>query len=211
MGELTQSKLSNSLGVVKRFDFSSGLQRMSVITMNHYDNSCTAFIKGSPEMIHSLSVSDSIPADFYEVLEMYTKDGLRVLALGYKKIQTFDKEWIKQWKREEIESEITFIGFLIMENMVKPETNGVIEKLQRADIGTIMATGDNGLTGVAVGRKWGIINPYKTWFLAERVKNENGRSEIKWIKIEKNWSLEDYLNKNNESHTSIMNTSKLNI
>ena len=37
--------------------------------------------------------------------------------------------------------------------MVKPETNGVIEKLQRANIGTIMATGDNGLTGVAVGRK----------------------------------------------------------
>lgn len=40
-----------------------------------------------------------------------------------------------------------------MENKVKPETIGVIERLQRANIDTVMATGDNGLTGVAVGRK----------------------------------------------------------
>jgi len=40
-----------------------------------------------------------------------------------------------------------------MENKVKKETISSLEKLQKANISTIMATGDNGLTGVAVGRK----------------------------------------------------------
>jgi P-type E1-E2 ATPase len=39
-----------------------------------------------------------------------------------------------------------------MENKIKPETNPCLEKLQNANIGTTMATGDNGLTAIAVGR-----------------------------------------------------------
>ena len=205
MAEMTQPRYSKRIGVVKRFDFSSSLQRMSVLTIDNSDNSLTAFIKGSPEMIHSLSLHNSIPDDFYDVLEKYTKDGLRVLALGYKPLPNYNSQWIKECKREEIEWEITFIGFLIMENKVKKETISSLEKLQKANISTIMATGDNGLTGVAVGRKWGILNPFKTWYLAERVRKENGRFDIKWVKIEKNTTLEDYLRDNHEFHTNIEN------
>jgi P-type E1-E2 ATPase len=39
-----------------------------------------------------------------------------------------------------------------MENKIKPETKPCLEKLQNAKIGTTMATGDNGLTAIAVGR-----------------------------------------------------------
>jgi cation-transporting ATPase 13A3/4/5 len=142
-----------SLGIVKRFEFSSALQRMSVLTLNHSNFEMTAFVKGSPEMIHSLSNSESVPEDFFEVLEKYTQDGLRVLAMGYRTLQNFEVDWVKSCKREEIEQDLTFIGFLIMENKIKPETNPSLEKLQKANIDTIMATGDNGLTAVAVGRK----------------------------------------------------------
>jgi len=126
---------------------------MSVLTFNHSDQSLTAFVKGSPEMIHSLSLEDTIPANFDDVLEKYTKEGLRVLGLGYKPIRDFNVDWINSCKREEIEKELIFIGFLIMENKVKPETNPSLTQLREAEIDAIMATGDNGLTGVAVGRK----------------------------------------------------------
>ena len=76
---------------------------MSVISVNHSDNSLTAFVKGSPEMIHSLSVKDSVPADFFDVLEKYTQDGLRVLALGYRDLPNATPEWVKTCKREDIE------------------------------------------------------------------------------------------------------------
>ena len=72
------------LAVLKRFEFSSALQRMSVVTRYCSDNSQVSFVKGSPEIIHTLSRQSSIPYDYFDVLEKYTKDGLRVLAFGYK-------------------------------------------------------------------------------------------------------------------------------
>ena len=154
---------------------------MSTISINHEDNTFTAYVKGSPKMIESLSTPESIPKTYYDVLEKYTEDGLRVLALGYKELESVDSDWIEGCKREEIECGLTFIGFLIMENKVKDETNPCIEELQKANIDTIMATGDNGLTGVAVGRKCGIIDANRTVYLAERVKDKHGKFSIKWI------------------------------
>jgi len=188
-----------SFSLVKRFDFSSSLQRMSVLSLNTQNKTLNAFVKGSPEMIYSLSKQASIPNDFFDVLEKYTKDGLRVLAFGYKEISQFDAGWVTECKREQIECDLTFIGFMVMENKVKSETIPSIKKLQAAEIDTIMATGDNGLTAVAVGRNCNIINPSRTCFLAERVKDHNHKFDIKWIRIDKNESLEDYL-KEHEAH-----------
>jgi magnesium-transporting ATPase (P-type) len=40
--------------LVRRFDFSSSLQRMSVICKNQFDGEYRAFVKGSPEKISEL-------------------------------------------------------------------------------------------------------------------------------------------------------------
>jgi cation-transporting P-type ATPase 13A2 len=104
--EMAEKKSSNSsptLGVVKRFEFSSALQRMSTISVNHDKNLFTAYVKGSPEMIESLSLKETIPHNYFSVLEKYTEDGLRVLALGYKQIHNIDAKWIDECKREDIE------------------------------------------------------------------------------------------------------------
>lgn len=68
---------------------------MSTISVSHEDNKFTAYVKGSPEMIESLSIHESIPKTYYDVLEKYTEDGLRVLALGYKELEKVDSNWIE--------------------------------------------------------------------------------------------------------------------
>ena len=60
-------------------------------------------------------------------------------------------------KREEVEKNIIFLGFLIMQNKLKSATIKSITELNQADIRTIMATGDNMLTAISVARKCGII------------------------------------------------------
>ena len=42
---------------------------------------------------------------------------------------------------EQIENDLTFLGLMIMENMLKPETTPVIQELKLANIRTIMVTG----------------------------------------------------------------------
>ena len=198
-GEKDESKW---IAVLKRFEFSSALQRMSVVAKHCLDNSLIAFVKGSPEMIHSLSRENTIPYDYFDALEKYTKDGLRVLAFGYKKMPILDPVQLKTIKREDIEWDLTFIGFLIMENKIKQETYLSIENLQEADITTVMATGDNGLTGISVGRNWGIISSRKTVYLAERINSPNGEKIIKWLKIDVSVPYESVLqNKTNPKGT----------
>ena len=59
--------------------------------------------------------------------------------------------------RDEVEKNLNFLGFLIMQNKLKSATVKSIFELNQADIRTIMATGDNILTGMSVARKCGII------------------------------------------------------
>lgn len=144
---------SYKIGIVKRFDFSSALQCMSVVARNSYDDSLVGFIKGSPEKIEAIAFPESIPENFRKILQVYTQDGLRVLALAYKYLPDVTYASAKDLKRDDIESNVVFLGFLVMQNMVKPATMKCLMQLQNAAIETYMATGDNGLTAVSVGRE----------------------------------------------------------
>ena len=53
-------------------------------------------------------------------------------------------------EREVVESDLTFLGMLIMENKMKDVTSDVIKTLQDCEVDTIMATGDNVLTAISV-------------------------------------------------------------
>ena len=43
--------------------------------------------------------------------------------------------------RDDIETDFTFIGFLVMENRLKPVTTHIIDLLHSAEIKTVMVTG----------------------------------------------------------------------
>jgi len=48
---------------------------------------------------------------------------------------------IDKIERNDVECNLTFLGFLIMENKLKPITSEIISNLQQANIRTIMVTG----------------------------------------------------------------------
>jgi magnesium-transporting ATPase (P-type) len=59
--------------------------------------------------------------------------------------------------RLDAESDLTFVGFIIFENKLKPSTTGVISELHAANIRSVMCTGDNILTAVSVARECGLV------------------------------------------------------
>jgi cation-transporting ATPase 13A2 len=77
-----QIQTNYQLALIRRFDFSSKLQRMSVIVKSFLDQSFKAFVKGSPERVRELCKLESLPKNFDEILEKYTECGYRVLALA---------------------------------------------------------------------------------------------------------------------------------
>lgn len=121
------------LKIEYKFDFSSALQRMSVIVSNKFDteNQYTMYIKGSPEIIKELWVRSTYPKDYDKTFNKYTKKGLRVIALAYKHLQNFDISKADDIEREDIECDesFTFLGFLIFSNKLKPATKNSIKEL----------------------------------------------------------------------------------
>ena len=115
--------------LIRRFDFSSSLQRMSVICKNYFDNKFRCFVKGSPEKIQELCDPQTMPGNYDEVLEQYTKEGFRVIGLATKPLPNLNYRKAMSIQRSEIEKDLTFLGLLIMENKLQPETPGAIAKL----------------------------------------------------------------------------------
>ncbi|XP_072557975.1 polyamine-transporting ATPase 13A2 isoform X1 [Paramormyrops kingsleyae] len=147
--------ISEPVAILRRFPFSSTLQRMSVVTVGLGGHGALAFLKGAPEMVASLCLKESVPATFPDTLSHFTNDGFRVLALAYKPLD--EKLCLKTIEREAVESSMKFLGLLVMKNVVKPETPGVITILRNAQLRTVMVTGDNILTAVNVARTCGMV------------------------------------------------------
>ncbi|XP_056398088.1 polyamine-transporting ATPase 13A2 isoform X2 [Hyla sarda] len=153
------------VGVLQRFPFSSGLQRMSVIAKLPGDAKCELYMKGAPEMVASLCRPDTVPPDFMAMLRQYTQDGYRVLGFASKplpSVRTFKEA--QSITRESAECNLAFSGFLVMKNVLKPETSPVIYSLRKANIRTVMVTGDNMLTAVNVAKSCHLVEPAEKVF-----------------------------------------------
>lgn len=73
-------------GVIRQFTFSSGLQRMSVVSRKLHGQNFELYTKGAPEMIASLCKPETVPPDFQEKLMSFTKHGYRVIAMAWKEL-----------------------------------------------------------------------------------------------------------------------------
>ncbi|XP_060069309.1 polyamine-transporting ATPase 13A3-like [Ylistrum balloti] len=164
----TQQTTDTEVGVLRQFTFTSSLQRMSVITRRITANNFDLYCKGAPEKIASLSKPETVPSDFHEVLMGYTQHGYRVLALAWRPLpDKLNYSKIHRIQREQVEKNLTFLGLLVMENRLKPETTPVIQELKEANIRTIMVTGDNMLTALSVARECKMVDQHEKVILVQ--------------------------------------------
>uniref|UniRef100_A0A669PTM4 Polyamine-transporting ATPase 13A3 n=1 Tax=Phasianus colchicus TaxID=9054 RepID=A0A669PTM4_PHACC len=180
--ELFELSTTYEIGIVRQFPFSSVLQRMCVIARILGEKRMDAYMKGAPEVIASLCKQETVPVDFESVLEEYTKQGFRVIALAHRKLEsklTWHK--VQTINRDAIESNMDFMGLIIMQNKLKQETPTVLEDLHKANIRTVMVTGDNMLTAISVARDCGMILPQDKVIIAEALPPKDGQAaRINW-------------------------------
>ena len=161
------------IGIIKRFEFSFKLMRMSVLVSNTNEPFYKLYTKGtlllnlgSPEKIKELCRPDTLPENFNYILSNYTAKGFRVLGLSMKKIK-LDYKTSQKIEREKLETNMIFLGLLIVQNKVKAQTKPSIEILQNARIKMVMATGDNMLTAISVAKECSLIKSDIPIFMIE--------------------------------------------
>ncbi|KAM4771102.1 putative cation-transporting ATPase 13A4 [Rhinophrynus dorsalis] len=150
-------KSVEGITVLFQYPFSSSMQRMTVITEVIGGDELVVYMKGAPEMVAKFCKPETIPDEFFDELERYTFQGLRVIGVAYKNLKNQNRHDLESIEREDIESDLDFLGLLILENRLKPETRAILEELNAAKIRTVMITGDNIQTASTVAKNCGLI------------------------------------------------------
>ncbi|KAJ1086895.1 hypothetical protein NDU88_000093 [Pleurodeles waltl] len=173
------------INVIFQYPFSSALQRMTVVAQVLGEDECSVYMKGAPEMVASFCRPETVPNSFAKELELYTFQGFRVIGLGYKAIGAGTHDDFDSMTRENVESDLQFLGLLILENRLKPETSGILKELKVANIHTVMITGDNIQTATTVARKCGMIPKNSQVILVEACAPEGSTpASVSWQPIE---------------------------
>ncbi|KAJ3209585.1 hypothetical protein HDU67_006068 [Dinochytrium kinnereticum] len=134
---------------------SLGLGSMGNIAVGGPMKEFEVFVKGAPEVMKTICNPDS---HYDTLLKSYAHHGYRVIAVAWRRIENVP--WVKlmRMKREDIEKNLDFLGFIVFENKLKPGTTPIVQELKMASIRQIMCTGDNILTAVSVSRECGLVD-----------------------------------------------------
>jgi len=166
----TSGKGNSSSEVVqikRRFQFSSSLKRQSSVATALTTDRLTGKkargtfvgVKGAPETIRKMLTKT--PPNYEETFKYFTRNGGRVLALAYRYLSTdneLGQNKINNLKREEVEADLTFAGFLVLQCPLKDDAMSAVRMLNESSHRCVMITGDNPLTAVHVARKVEIID-----------------------------------------------------
>jgi len=72
---------------------------------------------------------NGVPPDYDQLHQSYARRGLRIIAAGYKKMPSYSSHEAVKLTREDVESDLTFGGFLVFSCNLKPESGAVIKHL----------------------------------------------------------------------------------
>ena len=167
---------------IRKYQFESSLKRMTVLARVysgvyqkvHYNR---VLCKGAPETIRNLL--KEVPEKYDECYRKWAKEGYRILALAYADNDKFDYNT----KREDLEKDLIFCGFAIVETPLKPTIGKYITEFIKAKYDVCIITGDHLLTTSKVSKDLN-LGPNKFGLL----KIEDGK--VKWNDLDNNFIKE---------------------
>ena len=182
---------ADTVQIKRRFQFSSALKRQSsVATVNAMNQqtgkktkSTFVGVKGAPETIRKMLVST--PPNYEETFKYFTRNGARVLALAYKHLSTeaeIGQKRINDLKREEVEAELHFAGFLVLQCPLKDDAIKAVQMLNESSHRVVMITGDNPLTAVHVARVVEIVD--REVLILDAPEHDSTGTNLVWRSID---------------------------
>ena len=187
----TGSTAGDMVQIKRRFQFSSALKRQSsiatVVTTDRSTSRKTKYtfvgVKGAPETIRTML--KQTPPNYEETFKFFTRNGGRVLALAYKYLSNdaeIGQTRINNLKREDVEADLTFAGFLVLQCPLKSDAKQAVRMLNESSHRVVMITGDNPLTAVHVARQVEIVD--RDVLILDAPENDDSGQKLVWRSID---------------------------
>ena len=175
-GRSDQGVLAEYLGEAKQYGFSSARKMMSWAVPLE-GGGYRIYTKGAQEVIVSrctkvlsheggvVALTDDQKATLTTTGLSYTRRGMRCLGLAYRDLPAgFDLESVSATVKNsdgtsafEAETELVVVALVGIEDPLRPEVPGAIEKCYRAGIDVRLVTGDNPETAASIAYQAGIL------------------------------------------------------
>ena len=163
------------------FEYSSERKSMSVIVQNQSNpEEIFLFMKGADNIIlnnldNNNNINRLVIPNLKESLDKYAKEGLRILAVAYKKLTLeelikYQKDFIKAskntYKKKEklnelakiIEKNLIFLGVTAIEDELQDEVNETLKDFSEAGIKLWVLTGDKKDTAKSIAYSCGLFD-----------------------------------------------------
>ena len=165
--------------------------RKLMTTVNKYDNKFKVFTKGAIDNLLKISTKILINNEIVDLSEdkkkyildqsnLMSDEALRVLALGFKIIDTMDV------KLDSLENDLIFVGFMGMIDPPREEVKPSIELCKKAGITPVMITGDHKNTAFAIAHELGIadkIDECMSGFEIDKYSDEDFKKVVSKYKV----------------------------
>lgn len=193
---VVHAKHADIVQIKRRFQFSSALKRQSsiatVVTTDRKSQRKSkgtfVAVKGAPETIRKMLVET--PPKYEETFKYFTRNGGRVLALAYKYLSTeaeLKQNRINDLKREEVECDLHFAGFLVLQCPLKDDAIKAVRMLNESSHRVVMITGDNPLTAVHVAKQVEIVD--RECLILDAPENDDSGEKLVWRSIDDKVSI----------------------
>lgn len=167
----TREHLEETMPRVAELPFSS--ERKAMTTVHEVvgdtakqlfpDTKYVAITKGAPDRLiewgsyeqtpnGSIDLSDSRQTDWQNQVNNMANDGLRVLGIAYRPLDSVPEEI-----QPDVERDLRLIGLIGILDPARPEAKTAVQVAREAGIRTVMITGDHALTAEAIARDLDIL------------------------------------------------------
>ena len=147
---MAQERLNQKYPRVAEIPFDSDRKLMT--SVNTIDGKNVVIVKGAFDVMASRCVRGDIEAA-RRMNEQMSRDALRVLAVGYKEIDSVPDNPTP----EDMENNLTLMGLVGMIDPPRPEAKTAVATCRKAGIKPVMITGDHVVTASAIARELGIM------------------------------------------------------